>query len=59
MVETLLFIAQTLFVIALVIGVVAVWWWFPRWQLRKFYAGIAPAHTLEGAPGVTGGTLSP
>ena len=29
--------------IALVIGVVATWWWFPRWQLRKFYAGITDA----------------
>ncbi len=39
----LLFIAQALLVIALVIGVVATWWWFPRWQLRKFYADITDA----------------
>ena len=39
----LLFIAQALLVIALVVGVAAAWWWFPRWQLRKFYAGITDA----------------
>ncbi len=35
--------AEQLLFIAPVIGVAAVWWWFPRWQLRKFYAGITDA----------------
>ncbi len=31
---------EALLFIALVIGVAAVWWWFPRWKLGKLSAGV-------------------